>query len=118
MNRQSVPSARASILKGSASSAQSASAAARLLEQKKEYEALEILERLSQSFVRRIEQLCEDSEVMADAAVGEHLCAFEHRTDLSQSRSTGSRIGPMARGISPAKHVRYDTSPVSPAQLS
>ncbi|KZV66798.1 hypothetical protein PENSPDRAFT_584828 [Peniophora sp. CONT] len=69
MNRQSVASARASILKGSSSSSQSSSAAARLLEQKKEYEALEILERLSQSFVRRIEQLCEDSEVMADAAV-------------------------------------------------
>ncbi|VDC06361.1 unnamed protein product [Peniophora sp. CBMAI 1063] len=69
MNRQSVASARASILKGSGSGAQSSSAAARLLEQKKEYEALEILERLSQSFVRRIEQLCEDSEVMADAAV-------------------------------------------------
>ena len=92
MNRQSVTSARASILKGSSSSTQSSSAAARLLEQKKEYEALDILERLSQSFVRRIEQLCEDSEVMADAAVGKSQLNVSYVLILTVSTLVEGRV--------------------------
>jgi len=45
----------------------STAAAARLLEKKKEYEAVAALERASANFLKRIEELGDDFDVMADA---------------------------------------------------
>jgi len=42
----------------------------KLLEKKKEYEAVAALERASALFVKRIEGLADDCEVMADAGQG------------------------------------------------
>ncbi|KAI0686757.1 hypothetical protein C8T65DRAFT_143826 [Cerioporus squamosus] len=50
-------------------SASSASAAAKLAEKKKEFEAVAALERASASFVRRIEDLGDEFDVMADAGI-------------------------------------------------
>ncbi|KIJ19257.1 hypothetical protein PAXINDRAFT_8611 [Paxillus involutus ATCC 200175] len=50
-----------------ASQANNAAAMNRLLEKKKEYEAVAALERASATFVKRIEGLGDDCEVMADA---------------------------------------------------
>ncbi|GBE81337.1 hypothetical protein SCP_0310640 [Sparassis crispa] len=61
--RQSVVAARQSQLPNPANAA----AAAKLLEKKKEYEAAAALERASLNFVRRIEELGDDFDVMADA---------------------------------------------------
>ncbi|KAI9068362.1 hypothetical protein FKP32DRAFT_1561764 [Trametes sanguinea] len=47
----------------------SAAATAKLLEKKKEYEAVAALERASAQFLRRIEDLGEDFDVIADAGV-------------------------------------------------
>lgn len=43
----------------------------RLSEKKKEYEAVAALERASALFVKRIESLADDCQVMADAGQGE-----------------------------------------------
>lgn len=48
----------------------SAAAMNKLLEKKKEYEAVAALERASALFVKRIEGLADDCEVMADAGQG------------------------------------------------
>ncbi|KAI0768727.1 hypothetical protein BD413DRAFT_614232 [Trametes elegans] len=47
----------------------SAAAAAKLLEKKKEYEAVVALERASAQFLKRIEGLGEDFDVVADAGI-------------------------------------------------
>ncbi|KAH9924912.1 uncharacterized protein B0H18DRAFT_395584 [Fomitopsis serialis] len=47
--------------------AMNAAAQARLLEKKKEYEAVAALERASMQFVKRIDELGDDFDVMADA---------------------------------------------------
>ncbi|KAI8975881.1 hypothetical protein BD414DRAFT_497206 [Trametes punicea] len=47
----------------------SAAATAKLLEKKKEYEAVAALERASAQFLRRIEGLGDDFDVMADAGI-------------------------------------------------
>ena len=65
--RASVAPNRQSQLPGSVSSA---AAASKLLEKKKEYEAVAALERASAQFLKRIEDLGDDFDVMADAGVG------------------------------------------------
>ncbi|KAI0686760.1 hypothetical protein C8T65DRAFT_712286 [Cerioporus squamosus] len=64
--RASLAPHRHSQLPGSASSA---AAAAKLAEKKKEFQAVAALERASASFVRRIEDLADDFDVMADAGI-------------------------------------------------
>ena len=67
--RASIAASRQSQLPGSVSSA---AAAAKLLEKKKEYEAVAALERASAQFLKRLEELGDDFEVIADAGVGAH----------------------------------------------
>jgi hypothetical protein len=68
INRQSVASSRSSQMPGG--SQPNPAALARLMEKKKEYEAICALERTSALFLRRIEGLAEDCDVMADAGAG------------------------------------------------
>ena len=65
--RASVAPNRQSQLLGSVASAE---AAARLVEKKKEFEAVAALERASAQFLNRIEELGNDFDVMADAGIG------------------------------------------------
>ena len=58
----------------------SAAAAARLVEKKKEFEAVAALERASAQFLNRIEELGNDFDVMADAGIGEHLVSLHTRS--------------------------------------
>ncbi|KAL4073224.1 hypothetical protein V8B97DRAFT_1953163 [Scleroderma yunnanense] len=58
---------RQSVAPNRISQAASAAAVNRLLEKKKEYEAVAALERASALFVKRIEGLADDCEIMADA---------------------------------------------------
>ncbi|RPD63713.1 hypothetical protein L227DRAFT_359230 [Lentinus tigrinus ALCF2SS1-6] len=64
--RASVAPNRQSQLPGSVSSA---AAAAKLVEKKKEFEAVAALERASAQFLKRIEDLGDDFDVMADAGI-------------------------------------------------
>ena len=50
-----------------------AAAAAKLLEKKKEFEAVAALERASAQFLKRIEELGDDFDVIADAGIGAHM---------------------------------------------
>lgn len=54
----------------------------RLLEKKKEYEAVAALERASSLFVKRIEGLADDCEVMADAGQGGSAHMWEYVASL------------------------------------
>ncbi|EJF58188.1 hypothetical protein BD309DRAFT_932901 [Dichomitus squalens] len=64
--RASMAASRQSQLPGSVSSA---AATLKLLEKKKEFEAVAALERASAQFLKRIEELGDDFEVMADAGM-------------------------------------------------
>lgn len=66
--RQSMAPGRQSQLPSQASNA---AAQAKLLEKKKECEAIIALEKASANFVRRIDALGDDFDVIADAGVGE-----------------------------------------------
>ena len=69
--RQSVASARASHAVSSANSQPpNPTAFARLQEKKKEFEAVSALEKASAMFVKRVEGLGDDCDVMADAGLG------------------------------------------------
>ena len=69
--RPSTTSTRASHAPGSSSQAPpSATLLARLADKKKEIEAVEALQRASTLFLRRLEGLADDCEVMADAGIG------------------------------------------------
>lgn len=65
--RQSVAASRQSQLPNSALNA---AAQSKLLEKKKEFEAVAALERASANFLKRIESLGDDFDVMADAGIG------------------------------------------------
>ncbi|KAG1718144.1 hypothetical protein EDB19DRAFT_1863201 [Suillus lakei] len=65
--RQSVAPSRISHAASLASQANNAAATSRLQEKKKEFEAVAALERASALFLKRIEGLADDCEVMADA---------------------------------------------------
>ena len=65
--RASMAASRQSQLPGSVSNA---AATAKLLEKKKEFEAVAALEKASAQFLKRIEELGDDIEVMADAGIG------------------------------------------------
>jgi len=70
--RQSVAPMRASHAASSINSQPPNPAAlARLQEKKKEFEAVAALEKASATFVKRIEGLGDDCDVMADAGLGE-----------------------------------------------
>ncbi|RPD58505.1 hypothetical protein L227DRAFT_654867 [Lentinus tigrinus ALCF2SS1-6] len=64
--RASVAPNRQSQLPGSVANA---AAAAKLLEKKKEFEAVAALERASAQFLKRIDELGDDFDVMADAGI-------------------------------------------------
>ncbi|KAH9929617.1 uncharacterized protein BXZ73DRAFT_48027 [Epithele typhae] len=64
--RASIAASRQSQLPGSVASA---AAAAKLVEKKKEFEAVAALEKASAQFLKRIEGLGDDFEVMAEAGV-------------------------------------------------
>jgi hypothetical protein len=67
--RQSVATNRVS--HAASSQVNSAAAAAKLVEKKKEFEAVSALEKSSALFLRRIEGLGEDCDIMADAGESE-----------------------------------------------
>lgn len=69
MRPSTTTSARASHAPGS-QAPPSATLLARLADKKKEVEAVEALQRASSLFLRRLEGLAEDCEVMADAGIG------------------------------------------------
>lgn len=50
--------------------ANNSAAAAKLLEKKKEFEAVAALERASTQFLKRIESIGDDFDVIADAGIG------------------------------------------------
>ncbi|KAM5543144.1 hypothetical protein V8D89_003018 [Ganoderma adspersum] len=64
--RASMAASRQSQLPGSVANA---AAAAKLLEKKKEFEAVAALERASAQFLKRIEELGDDFDTMADAGI-------------------------------------------------
>jgi DASH complex subunit DAD2 len=66
MSRQSVAANRPSHVAGS-NAANSAAAAAKFLEKKKEFDAVSALQRASALYLQRIEGLADDCETMADA---------------------------------------------------
>ena len=68
--RASMAASRQSQLPGSVANA---AAAAKLLEKKKEFEAVAALERASAQFLKRIEDLGEDFDTMADAGIGAYI---------------------------------------------
>ncbi|KAI9572379.1 hypothetical protein HD554DRAFT_2015498 [Boletus coccyginus] len=62
-----MPPSRVSHAHALAAQANNAASAHRLLEKKKEYEAVAALERASALFVKRIEALADDGQIIADA---------------------------------------------------
>lgn len=68
--RQSVAVNRTSYAAPLASQINSAAASAKLLEKKKEYDAVAALERASTLYLERIQGLAEDCQTMADAGQG------------------------------------------------
>ena len=67
--RASTATTRQSQLPGSVSGA---AAGAKLIEKKKEFEAVAALERASAQFLKRLEELGDDFEVIAEAGSGAH----------------------------------------------
>lgn len=70
-----LPTMRQSVAYGSRasqvpSSASSAAALAKLIEKKKEFDAVHALERASTQYLERIQELADDCEVIADAGQG------------------------------------------------
>lgn len=65
--RASIAASRQSHLPGSVSNA---AAATKLIEKKKEFEAVAALERASAQFLKRIEELGDDFEVISEAGIG------------------------------------------------
>jgi DASH complex subunit DAD2 len=63
-------SLRPSVAASRVSHAPSAAAAAKLIEKKKEFDAVSALERASAQYLERITALADDCEVMADAGRG------------------------------------------------
>jgi DASH complex subunit DAD2 len=76
MRPSSVYSTRASHAGSLTSQAANAQQTAKLLEKMKEFDALQALEQASASYVRRIEALSKDCEVMADAGKGPYRRAI------------------------------------------
>lgn len=72
--RHSIVPNRTSYAASVASQVTNAAQMNRLLEKKKEYEAVAALERASTLLVKRIEGIADDCEVMADASRGLVLC--------------------------------------------
>ena len=70
--RQSMAPNRAS---STAHASSSAAASLKLIEKKKEYDAVSALERASTSYLERIEALGEDCDIMASAGEGELFTA-------------------------------------------
>ena len=70
MMRQSMAPLRQSHVPGQP---QNAAAIAKLAEKKKEFEAVAALERASAKFLKRVEDLGDDFEVMADAGTGQPI---------------------------------------------
>ena len=78
MRPSSVASSRASQAPGSQSAPAPPSAAllARLADKKKEFEAVDALQRASALFLRRLEGLADDCEQMAEAGIGAFTIAY------------------------------------------
>jgi hypothetical protein len=74
--RQSVAANRASHGATLNSQANSAAAAVKLLEKKKEFDAVSALERASALYLERIEGLGEDCDIMADAGQGKTFASL------------------------------------------
>lgn len=79
--RQSLAANRAS----HAAPPQTNSAAAKLLEKKKEFDAVSALERASALYLERIEGIGDDCDIMADAGQGNAICRMksEHYVDVT-----------------------------------
>ena len=76
-----------------------AAAQARLLEKKKEYEAVAALERASAQFVKRIDELADDFDVMADAGKGLCFAGCQSRSELTGACSVRPGAGAMAQHV-------------------
>lgn len=95
-----MPPSRVSHAHALAAQANNAASAHRLLEKKKEYEAVAALERASALFVKRIEALADDGQIIADAGQGEsphargmHPSPVLIVPDRSQSMARSSSSG-------------------------
>ena len=71
--RPSVGANRMSYAAGVSSQVPTAAAVSKLLEKKKEFDAVSALERASSLFLERIEGLGEDCDIMADAGQGKNI---------------------------------------------
>ena len=71
----------------------------RLLEKKKEYETVAALERASALFVKRIEGLANDCQVMADAGQGESAHAWNYPVLIALDRSPRPSSRTMAQHV-------------------
>lgn len=91
------------IVPGSQSQPPSAAALARLSEKKKEYDAVCALDRASAMFVKRIEGLSADCDVMADAGIGDvmwiALMDFSLTARHISYRSTRAGSGAVASDV-------------------
>ena len=67
MRQSAIPSRQSHLPAQTVNSA----AAAKLLEKKKEFESIQALEKASAQFLKRIEALGNDFDVIADAGIGE-----------------------------------------------
>ena len=93
-----------------------AAAAAKLLEKKKEFEAVAALDKASAQLVKRIEELGDDFDTMADAGIGA-LCwlRIPKQTALCRSQSMGrSSSSGLTCLESSASSVRVYRIPCSP----
>lgn len=81
MRKSSVHSVRASSSSNQANTAASQAAQTYLLEKMKEYAALEALERTSADYVRRMENIDLDCNLMADAGKG----SSRHKTKVTEA---------------------------------
>lgn len=87
---------------GSQSQAPSAAALARLSEKKKEYDAVCALDRASAMFVKRIEGLSADCDVMADAGIGDTFWPhFICRLLVLMARGYDRSPRPGSRAVAP-----------------
>ena len=80
--RASMAVSRQSQLPGSVANA---AAAAKLLEKKKEFEAVVALERASAQFLKQVEELGDDFDTMADAGIGAYILVWIPQENISCS---------------------------------
>jgi hypothetical protein len=99
--RPSMASHRASYAAGLTSKAPNPAASLKLLEKKKEFDAVSALEKSTALFLERIEGLGEDCDIMANAAHGESSIYpfFRSQTDSFHANSTWQSARAVAKDV-------------------